>query len=549
MTALRRVPAYSRSIRTRTTPARGFAALLTLSLAAASCSSTDGDGAGSGTTSSAGASPPTSAPATTAAAVPATVTTAATSTTTTTTTTTVPERDCTPEPGVPPARLDDSDPVAAAVRVSRSTFPCADHVTVVPAGDPAAAAAADHAVAAGGPLLLIDGTNRIEVAGELARLEPEVVTVAGAPGTPLDALAGYPIRRLTETAPPVKVVASDRPTRLWIIAAGSGATSEAVRVAAAATGDAILVVEGEDLRAMAPADRSVVREIGEVTTTFVGSISWDAPWQLSVVRAGAELPGGGLLLFPGRRLVAFYGSPLTPVLGVLGEQGPHEAADRLAPIVAEYETEGVTAAPAFEIIATIADSRPGGDGNYSNETDVEALRPWIEAARERGVYVILDLQPGRTDFLTQAKLYEEFLREPHVGLAIDPEWRLGPDQVHLQQIGTVDAAEINTVVEWLAGIVRAERLPQKLLLLHQFRLSMITNRDRVTIPPELAVVVQADGQGAIAAKYETWAALTAGGDAAGFWWGWKNFYDEDIPTPTPEQVLALEPVVHYVSYQ
>ena len=74
-----------------------------------------------------------------------------------------------------------------------------------------------------------------------------------------------------------------------------------------------------------------------------------------------------------------------------------------------------------------------------------------------------------SDFLTQAKQYEEFLRMPHVGLAMDPEWRLKPNEVHLRQIGTVDAEEINQVVAWLAGIVREEGLPQKLLIVHQFR--------------------------------------------------------------------------------
>jgi hypothetical protein len=197
----------------------------------------------------------------------------------------------------------------------------------------------------------------------------------------------------------------------------------------------------------------------------------------------------------------------------------------------------------------VASSEAGADGDYSNETDVEVIRPWVEIAAEEGLYVLLDLQPGRTDFLTQAKRYEEFLLEPHVGLALDPEWRLGPDQVHLEQFGTVDAAEINQVSEWLAELVRREALPQKMLLIHQFRFSMVTNRELVAIPSELAVIIQMDGQGPIDTKYETWNALTGAPDAGKFWWGWKNFYDEDFPTPTPEQVLELNPTAYYVSYQ
>ena len=71
----------------------------------------------------------------------------------------------------------------------------------------------------------------------------------------------------------------------------------------------------------------------------------------------------------------------------------------------------------------------------------------MDAAREAGVYVMLDLQPGRTDFLTQAKRYEELLAQPHVGLALDPEWRLGPQQLHLEQIGSVGIDEVNSVVD------------------------------------------------------------------------------------------------------
>src|SRR3712207_6952449 len=41
---------------------------------------------------------------------------------------------------------------------------------------------------------------------------------------------------------------------------------------------------------------------------------------------------------------------------------------------------GTPVVPAFEIIATVASASAGPDGNYSSESDVEALRPWVEAA-------------------------------------------------------------------------------------------------------------------------------------------------------------------------
>ncbi len=165
------------------------------------------------------------------------------------------------------------------------------------------------------------------------------------------------------------------------------------------------------------------------------------------------------------------------------------------------------------------------------------------------MFVILDLQPGRTDFLTQAQRYAELLREPHVGLALDPEWRLRPDQVHLRQIGSVDGAEVDAVAAWLAELTRAEGLPQKMFVLHQFSPSMIANRQVVrTDRPELQVVIHVDGQGSPGAKVGTWNAIRQGA-APGIAWGWKNFLDEDLPMLTPEQTWAVAPRPDLVTYQ
>src|SRR5699024_8481049 len=136
-----------------------------------------------------------------------------------------------------------------------------------------------------------------------------------------------------------------------------------------------------------------------------------------------------------------------------------------------------------------------------------------------GMVVILDLQPGRTDFLTQAKEYEELLKLPHVGLALDPEWRLKADQEHLNQIGSVSAEEVNEAVHWPADIAKQEGLPPKMLVLLQFRTSMIAHApDLAPSRPEVDALIHADGQGTQSAKPGTWRALPA--DApAGIGWG------------------------------
>ena len=166
-------------------------------------------------------------------------------------------------------------------------------------------------------------------------------------------------------------------------------------------------------------------------------------YTLDAVRSGVEQFGGGYLAFPGRTMIALYGHPSTKALGVLGEQNVAATVKRAERYASSYRKVIKTpVVPTFEIIATVASAGAGKDKNYSAETKVADLLPLIDAAAKAGVYVILDLQPGRTDFLVQAKQYESLLKRPHVGLALDPEWRLRPKQKHLTQIGKVSVDEV-----------------------------------------------------------------------------------------------------------
>lgn len=457
---------------------------------------------------------------------------------------------CVPSSSAAPSTLAVASPIAAAIAVSRATFPCAPHVTIAPVEEPRlVAAAAVHASQSGGPLLLIEeDLPSPELLAELERLGAVELSVTGAAALNTPAFAPYPVTRISGLAvagePPVEVA---EPNRLWLVAEGNDTVLPVVERAAEAAGDRVIIVGAEDLRVVDGPSASL--EIDPATPITTLGVADEAMWQLEVLRSGNELPGGGYLLFPDRRFVAAYGHPGISALGILGAQSPGATAQRLNELVAGYDGDGVQVIPTFELIATIADANAGPDGDYSLESTIDHLRPWVDVAGELGMYVVLDLQPGRTDFLTQAKLYEELLLEPHVGLALDPEWRLEPDQFHLDQIGSVDAEEVNTVVRWLADLVADNALPQKLLIVHQFNTSMIRSRQRIEQPPQLAVLLQMDGHGPIAIKYGSWDALHRGSEAEDFWWGWKNFFGFDPELATPEQVLALEPVPYFVSFQ
>ncbi len=259
----------------------------------------------------------------------------------------------------------------------------------------------------------------------------------------------------------------------------------------------------------------------------------------------AELPGGGRQIFPARRVVAFYGAPQDEELGVLGIGTPDRAAQKLERQARPYARPGRPVLPAFELIATVAANAPGDDGLYRTRQDDEVIRSYLRAARRAGALLVLDIQPGRADFLTEAQALERWLREPDVSLALDPEWRMEAGEVPGQTIGSVDAEEVNAVSAWLAGIVRRGDLPQKLLLVHRFTEDMVERPELLTRPRGIAMTLNVDGFGTSDQKVAKYRALVPQRFRAGF----KLFYREDTGLMTPRQVLGLRPRPDFVVYE
>ncbi|EIV96073.1 hypothetical protein [Frankia sp. QA3] len=259
-----------------------------------------------------------------------------------------------------------------------------------------------------------------------------------------------------------------------------------------------------------------------------------------------QLPMGGRTLLPRLRIVAHYGSVGGGALGVLGEGTPEQAAQRVLAAAAPFAAGDRPVQPAMELITTVASASPGADGLYSSALLPAAVEPYLAAARAHRMLLILDLQPGRGRFLDQARRYERFLREPDVGLALDPEWKMGPNQVPGRQIGSSDAAGLNEVSAWLAGITRAHNLPQKLFVIHQFTESMLPDRTAIVARPELATVFHIDGFGVRQDKLDKYALLSA---RAPFFTGFKLFLDEDTNMFSPAETLTLTPPPDLITYQ
>jgi hypothetical protein len=398
--------------------------------------------------------------------------------------------------------------------------------------------------------VLAVGLPARELAAELPGIR--VVGALGAlPATMAPPQLSHVALLVPASGPAAAATAASEPPAAAPVTPATTATT-AMTVTAQVAGAVTVPVHGDDPRG----DPAAITALAAIKPTRVlaagagfGRAS-ELTYRVGVAATGVQLPGGGQLVFPGHRLVALYGNPESPGLGALGEQDLPASIARARQMAAPYQAlSSVPVVPAFEIIATVALSSPGPEGTYSAVTSLATLRPWVEQATAAGFYVILDLQPGRASLLDQAKLYEPLLAMPNVGLALDAEWKLQPGQLPLQQIGSVSITEVSSVVHWLAGLTAELHLPQKVLVLHQFQLSMIQNEPDLDMHnDDLAIVVHMDGQGTQEVKQETWDTITAAAPH-GVFFGWKNFLVKDHPMLSPQGTMSKVPVPVMISYQ
>jgi hypothetical protein len=261
----------------------------------------------------------------------------------------------------------------------------------------------------------------------------------------------------------------------------------------------------------------------------------------------AALPRGGRHILPTYRVVAYYGAPGGDELGVLGRGTADQAAAAVARQAAKYAGFGRRIQPAMELIATVAQGGPGRDGLYSKPIPASDIARYLAAAHRHKLLLILDFQPGRGDFLPQVRQDELFLLDPSVSVALDPEWKVGPTQVPAQVIGSSSAADVNAVGRYLSGLVAKHRLPDKLLVVHEFTLPMLPDRGNIVRPAGLEVVLHADGLATPARKIAVYHDLRF--PCPPFHAGFKLFYRADTGLMKPAQVMALHPQPEIVTYQ
>jgi len=219
---------------------------------------------------------------------------------------------------------------------------------------------------------------------------------------------------------------------------------------------------------------------------------------------------------------------------------------------ADKYARGRTAMPVFELIAVIVMGAPGNDGKWRRRVPDSVVDEYLAAARAAKAILLLNIQAGHSDFLTEVKHFEKYLKEPDVGLALDPEWSMSGKQTPGVFFGQTTGGAINEVDDYVQTLIEANDLPQKAVVFHQVNNHVVKDEKLLVPHPGIALIKGVDGLGPKAAKVATYNFLVKGmpdTTHAGF----KLFFDEDTTNGnklmTPEEVLALTPEPEYVMYE
>ncbi len=255
--------------------------------------------------------------------------------------------------------------------------------------------------------------------------------------------------------------------------------------------------------------------------------------------------GGVAEPLPDSRVVAFYGAPQMGRT-ILGLRSPAGAARALAKQAAPYADLGDRPVVGeFDLVSVFATAGGGPDGLYRSRQSDDVIEIYLERARAMGARLMLDIEPGRATFAAEVRHLRGWIAEPDVDVSLDPEWNVGPRGVPGRTTGKVGHQEINGVIRSLAKTVKADGLPPKLLVVHQFSHGMIRGRSKIKPRPGVQTVLNFDGIGSPRPKRSGYEALST----ASLFNGFSLFYLRDTPVMTPGAVLGLDPEPDFLLYQ
>ncbi|MDQ6829518.1 MAG: hypothetical protein M3081_11680 [Gemmatimonadota bacterium] len=289
------------------------------------------------------------------------------------------------------------------------------------------------------------------------------------------------------------------------------------------------------------------------STSFRAAIRAGTKDQRWPVKAPPPLAGAVL---PAQRIVAFYGNPLSPKMGALGEYPVDEMLTRLDREVAKWRAADpqTPVKPALHLIAVVAQGDRGRDGMYRLRMDSALIEKVYGWAQRKNALLFLDVQVGKSTVQAELPHLMRFLQRPTVHLGLDPEFSMHYDREGLspgKKIGTMRAADVNFAIGALAKLVADKKLPPKILVVHRFTKKMVPDAEEIRPDPAVQVVMDMDGWGPPWLKFDSYRDYEVAHPVQ--YTGFKLFFHNDTKKGgtliTPDEVLRLRPRPSYIQYQ
>ncbi len=260
-------------------------------------------------------------------------------------------------------------------------------------------------------------------------------------------------------------------------------------------------------------------------------------------RPAARPPASGGYLSK-YQLIAFYGSPWGRALGIMGNYPRKQMTEYIWGLVAQYQPlSSKHSMCAYNMVTTVANQNPP---EYRHVVDEATLEVWIASAEIYECAVILDIQPGRMPIQEEFNRISRFLFNPHVHMAIDPEFDMNDEQIPGIQVGQTPAEDVNWVQGELQKISNQIGV-NKVLMLHQFKPSMLPDKEKYIDYPGVEIVIDSDGTFNTDVKIKNY--FTYMNEPGIDYGGIKHFFVYDDYLMTPEQTMDFPVNPSIVIYQ
>jgi len=276
---------------------------------------------------------------------------------------------------------------------------------------------------------------------------------------------------------------------------------------------------------------------------------------------------------PNNRIVAAYG-----IVGGIDANGPASTLDMLNNFMPQLQQLGQQFAAldpthpvklAIDLVVNTIQPCSAFPRYCSSWPDDATMQAYVDYCKQHDLLLFFDVQLGTEPVkdAVQNHLLPYLQKYAFVELALDTEFHF-PDtpQGYADAagypccLGWMQADEINWASDELAQISLQQRLPRKVLLVHQWNPAVLPDKDKIRRNPNVSFVLQSDGFGGYGNKlgdYQLFVQqeLTEYG-------GYKLFYYYNNPTgsydvdwngnrqvQSPKEILSIFPQPLFISYQ